>query len=291
MMLYGVKLEFYLMKPHKEPNRQDYTIQALQRGLEVLDTLLETGAPLTLEEISEQTGLPKSTAYRVVVNLLQGQYLIQTEEGYWLGLKMIRFGALVEERLELVQQARPFLKELRDQVQETVHLGVLDDALRVVYLEKLPAHHAIGLMISRIGSTAPLHGTALGKAMAAFLPEEKIRRWIQNGGLIKLTDTTITDVETFLQSLREIRSQNYAVDNGEFEESVRCVAAPIRNRSGSVVAAISISGPDARMPERLKGSSLASEVVATAERISAALGYGPVTQSPKGKSLLSAKRS
>lgn len=284
--------KFHTMKPgSNQVNRRDYTIQALQRGLQVLDAVLESRDPLTLEEISERTGLPKSTAFRVVVNLLQRQYLIQIEEGYWLGLKLLRFGALVEERLDLVQQARPFLIQMRDQVRETVHLGVLDDDLRVVYLEKLPAQRAIGLMISRIGSTAPMHCTALGKALAAFLPEHKIHQWIQNGGLKALTDATITDVDTFLRSLREIRSQYYSVDNGEFEDSVRCVAAPIRDRSGSVIAAISISGPHTRMPAPLIGSSMATQVVETAQSISSALGYVPSTESLKRKSTGSTERS
>jgi DNA-binding IclR family transcriptional regulator len=162
---------------------------------------------------------------------------------------------------------------LRDQVRETVHLAVLDDDLRVVYLEKLPTQHAIGLMVSRIGGTAPMHSTALGKAMAAFLPDDKIYQWIRGGGLKALTDATITDDDTFLRSLREIRSRGYAVDDGEFEDSVRCVAAPIRDRAGSVLAAISVSGPVTRMPVPLIGSSMAMQVVETAHHISKALGY------------------
>jgi len=86
-----------------------------------------------LEQICVYTWLPNSTAFRVIVNLLQGQYLTEIEKGYWLGLKMLRFGALVEEKPDLTQQARPFFMRLRDQVSETVHLAVCDDELRVVY--------------------------------------------------------------------------------------------------------------------------------------------------------------
>ena len=125
-----------------QSSQRDYSIQALQRGMKVLDALLESRTPLSLEQICAYTDLPKSTAFRVTVNLLQGQYLTETEEGYWLGLKMLRFGALVEESLDLTQQARPFLLQLRDQANETIHLAVLDDDLRVVYLEKLPTQQA-----------------------------------------------------------------------------------------------------------------------------------------------------
>jgi IclR family KDG regulon transcriptional repressor len=256
-----------------QSSQRDYSIQALQRGMKVLDALLESRTPLNLDQICAYTELPKSTAFRVVVNLLQGGYLIETENGYWLGLKMLRFGALVEEKLDLAQQARPFLLQLRDHADETVHLAVLDDDLRVVYLEKLPTQQAVGLMRSRIGSTASMHGTALGKAMAAFRPEDEISQWVRNGSLKTLTDATITDEDTFLRELSEIRSRGYAVDNGEFEASVRCVAAPIRDRTGSVIAAVSISGPGSRMPVPLIGSSMATQVVDTAQHISHALGY------------------
>jgi IclR family KDG regulon transcriptional repressor len=251
----------------------DYSIQALQRGLQVLDVLLDVGTPLSMEQISAHTGLPKSTAFRVIVNLLQGQYLTQTDQGYWLGLKLLRLGTLVEERLELTQQARPLLIQLRDQVNETAHLGVLDDDLRVVYIDKLSTQHVVGLMASRIGSTAPMHCTALGKAMAAFRPEGEIREWIHRNGLSALTEATIVDEETFLRELRRVRSLGYAVDNGEFEASVRCVAAPIRDRTNGVIAAVSVSGPATRMPHPLTGSPMATQVVEAAQRISQALGY------------------
>jgi IclR family KDG regulon transcriptional repressor len=262
------------MKPLSQPTTQrDYPIKALQRGMQVLDTLLEVRTPLSLEEICEHTGLPKSSAFRVVVNLLQGQYLIETEDGFWLGLKMLRFGSLVEEGLDLKQQAGPHLRQLRDLVNEMVHLAVLDDTLQVVYLEKLSDQHAIGLMMSHVGSTAPLHCTALGKVMAAFRPEQEIEDWIRTSGLKRLTDATIIDRDRFFHELRSIRQQGYAVDRGEFEASVRCLAAPIRDRSRAVVAAISISGPANRMPRPLAGSSSIRQLIETAEQISQALGY------------------
>jgi len=241
--------------------------------MHVLDTLLDARTPLKLEDICALTGLPKSTAFRIIVNLLQGQYLVETDEGYWLGLKLLRLGALVEEKLDLKQQARPFLTELRDRVNETVHMAVLDRELRVVYVEKLATQHAVGLMASRIGITAPMHCTALGRAMAAFQPEAEILRWIQTHGLEAYTDATITDEAAFLQELHEIRSRDYAVDKGEYEASVRCVAAPIRDRTGMVIAAVSISAPDTRMPLRRLDNPMATEVVETAFRISQALGY------------------
>lgn len=261
-----------------QTHSRDYSIRALQRGMKVLDALLEARTPLSLEQICAYTGLPKSTTFRIIVNLLQGHYLIETEQGYWLGLKMLRFGALVEEKLDLMQQARPYLTRLRDRVNETIHLAVLDDDMRVVYVEKLSTQHAVGLMMSRVGSTAPMYCTALGKVMAAFRPEAEIRRWIRTHGLKPITQATITDEEAFFRELEQVRSQGYAVDNGEFEASVRCVAAPIRDRTGKVIAAVSISAPSTRMPASLHNSSMAEQVVETAQLISQALGYIPEGQ-------------
>ena len=262
------------MKLKRRPSASGkYAIQVLQRGINVLDTLLDARTPLKLEEICALTGLPKSTAFRIIVNLLESQYLVETDEGYWLGLKLLRLGALVEERLDLKQQAHPFLTELRDRVNEVVHLAVLDGELRVVYVEKLATRHAVGLMASRIGITAPMHCTALGRAMAAFRPEAEILGWIRTHGLKAYTDATITDEAAFLQELGEIRSRGYAVDKGEYEASVRCVAAPIRDRSGMTIAAVSISAPDTRMPLQRLDNPMAKEVVEAAFRISQALGY------------------
>jgi IclR family KDG regulon transcriptional repressor len=266
------------MKPKRKTLASDrYAIQALRRGMNVLDTLLEARTPLKLEEICASTGLPKSTAFRLIVNLLQGEYLVETDDGYWLGLKLLRFGALVEENLDLKQQAHLPLLELRDQVNETVHLAVLDGELRVVYLDKLQAQHAVGLMISRVGITAPMHCTALGRAMAAFRPEREIREWIREHGLKLYTQATITDEAAFLEELRRIRTRGYAVDQGEYEANVRCVAAPIRDRSGEVIAAVSVSAPDSRMPSQLLHSPMAARVVKAAIQVSQALGYSEQT--------------
>ncbi len=262
-----------MKQPSASPSGQDYSIQALQRGLMVLDALLDAQAPLTLEAICARTGMPKSTAFRVVVNLVRSHYLVETAAGYWLSLKMLHFGSLVESRLDIKQQAAPLLAQLRDQVNETVHLAALDSDWQVVYLDKLPAKHAVGLMISRVGLTAPLHCTALGRAIAAFLPEDDVRAWLRSRPLRAYTKNTVTDPDALLSELQAIRLRGYAVDNGEYEAGVRCVAAPIRNHNGDVLAALSVSGPEARLPMPLVGSVISVQVVHTAQLISQAMGY------------------
>ena len=249
-------------------------MKVLKRAASILDAFLQVRSPLRLEQVCKLTSLPKTTAYRLIVALLESHYLIETEEGYWLGLRLLELGSLVEDRLDLKQQAAPFLKQLRDEVNETVHLGMLDDDLRVLYVDKLlPQRAVVAAMMSRVGVTAPMHCTALGKVMVAFRPEDEVRKCVELDGLDRYTEATITEGERLLKHLREVRSQGYAVDNGEFEEPVRCVAAPVWGRNGSVLGAVSVTMPEDRMPRPIAGSRVLRAVMQTAQAISEAMGY------------------
>ena len=250
-----------------------YEITSLQRGLHLLDTLYDADEPLKLEELVSRTGLPKSTVYRLVMNLLNADYITETPDGYWLSLKLLRLGSAVESKLELKRLAAPLLLELRDKTGETVHLACLDEGLNVVYLEKLSSQHAVGLMVSRVGMALPMYCTGLGKAMAAFKPAQDVHAWLENNTLTKFTSTTLSNKQELLAELERIRQRGYATDEGEHEPSIRCVAAPIRNRKGDVIAGVSVAGPENRMPRDLIGSDIALEVANTANNISAALGW------------------
>jgi DNA-binding IclR family transcriptional regulator len=138
------------------------------------------------------------------------------------------------------------LEALRDQTKETVHLVVLDQ-MQIVYLEKIPGLHAIGLMSSRVGLRTPAYCTGVGKALLAYQKEDQIREYYRQNGLERFTDTTITDLAQLMSHLAQIRCQGYALDRGEHEDEVRCVAAPVFDLSAKVVAAVSISGPALRM--------------------------------------------
>lgn len=254
----------------------------MRRGLLILDVVLEAGVPLSLDEIRQRAGLPKATAFRLVLNLVESEYMVETDRGYWLGLKLMRLGALVEDKLDLKQQAQPYLEDLLSRFNETVHLGVLDSEMRVVYLEKLAPQRAIGLMGSRVGVAFPMHCTGLGKAMAAFRPEEEVGAWVRTHGLRRYTATTITDEAALLQELRLIRDRGYSLDEGEHEDAVRCVGAPVRDRTGAVIGAISVAGPGVRMPDPLQGSSMAAAVFEAALDISRTLGHpGPPANTAK----------
>ncbi len=253
-------------------NNNHYSIQVLQRALRILDVLLEIGHALSLEEIAQRSETPKSTTFRILSNLLEQDYIARTDDGYWLGLKMISLGTAVERNLDLRRLAHAELLKLRDVTHETTYLAVLSNDMRVVYLDKNEAPQAVGVLMASIGMTLPMHCTALGKVIAAYKPEEDMRAWVMTHPLEARTRYTLTQIDALFTEFEAIRQRGYAIDERENNDSIRCVAAPIRNSRGEVIAAVSVAGPENRMPDPLIGSDLARHTWETAWRISEALG-------------------
>lgn len=192
-------------------------------------------------------------------------------------LLAIASGADLDERMEAIFQLRtvalPFIHQLRDQLGETTHLAVLDrDTMRLLYLDKFTGHESVEMM-SRSGSTAPLTCTGLGKVLLAYEPAAAVGDWFKTQAIPRYTPTTITDVDILMSELASIRQNGFGLDREEHEPGIRCIAVPIRDSSGQVIAAISITGPVGRMPEDLAGSPIRHTVVDTADRISHELGF------------------
>lgn len=251
---------------------EKYRIQVVQRTIQILDVLLAARGALSLDEISQRTRMPRSTVFRIITNLLEHGYITETSDGYWLGLKMISLGAAVEDRLDLRRQALPHMRALREQSGETVYLAALSGDMQVIYLEKLESVQSVGVVMANVGMVAAPHCTALGKTLAAHQPVEQVRAWLQTAQLPAHTANTITSPDVLLAELETVRQRGYATDDQENEEGIRCIAAPVRNSRGEVIAAISVAGPAQRMPAHLSGSPLAAHTVAAACEISAALG-------------------
>ncbi|MEO8607929.1 MAG: IclR family transcriptional regulator [Chloroflexota bacterium] len=254
-----------------------YSIQVLERAFSIMDALLQAGEALSLEAIMKRTGMAKSTAFRIVSNLIRYGYLAETDDGYWLGLKMISFGQAVEKNLDVRRLAAPFLEALRDKTNETVYLATLTNDWSVLYLDKCDSRQPVGVMLHSAGMTIEMYCTGLGKTLVAHQPEADVRRWLQSHDMPQRTPNTITDPEAFLAELEAIRQRGYGIDNGERSLSIRCVAVPIRDAYGKVVAALSVAGPKERMPDLLMGSEIAYLALDTAEQISAAMGFPTLT--------------
>ena len=249
-----------------------YSIQVLERAFSIMDALLQAGEPLSLEALMKRTGLTKSTAFRIVSNLIRYGYVTESEGGYWLGLRMISFGQAVENKLNVRTVAAPYLEALRDQTNETVYLATLTNDWAVLYLDKCPSRQLVGVILHDPGMTIEMYCTGLGKTLAAHQPDDQVRRWLETHDMPQRTPYTLTTPEAFLNELEAIRRRGYGIDNRERSLSIRCVAAPVRDSHGKVIAAISVAGPTERMPEPLIGSEMAYLTLETAQKISTALG-------------------
>lgn len=259
------------MKQKQKTNR--YNVRVLDRAIRILSTLSD-GTPRTLTQLSEAIGVSSSTTFRLLATLSFHNFVQRDEEsgGYSLGLACLELARAYLASSDIRREALPELEKLRDETTETVHLAVMDQ-MEVVYLEKLEGLHAVGLMSSRVGGRAPAHCTGLGKVLLAYTPVELVRAHYDEKGLERFSDKTITRLDKLLKHLQEVRRQGYAFDLGEHEPEIRCIAAPLRDFDGKVVAAISVSGTAHRMNPVTTNQALINKILQTARAITARLGY------------------
>ncbi|MGB6607368.1 MAG: IclR family transcriptional regulator [Atribacterota bacterium] len=250
----------------------NYPIKVLDKTFSILEILLQHGSAINMTEISEKLGLYPSTTHRILDTLRHWGYVEQDPKSqkYRLGLKLLELGMAKLHQMDLAREATPYLKELVKQCNETVHLGVLEGG-EVLYLAKEESSQTIR-MISYVGKRAPLHCTSLGKVLLAYLSVEERKKILEEKVLSRLTENTITDKRELEKELDNVREQGFALDREENEKDVRCVAAPIKNYQGEVIAAVSISSPIFRI-DKNKQNDLKKALIETSEKISTRLGY------------------
>jgi IclR family acetate operon transcriptional repressor len=255
---------------HKESR---YNIRAVDRAVRIL-SVLSDGRPRTLTELSGAIEINSSTTFRLLATLACSNYVERIEQSgaYRLGLACLELSRAYHESNDIRQSALPELELLRDDTKETVHLAFLDK-MEVVYVEKLHGLHAIGLMSSRLGGRSPAYCTGVGKVLLAYTDAGLVRSYFEQTGLHRYTDSTIQCIDELIEHLEEVRSLGYALDRGEHEAEVRCVAAPIFDISGQVIAAISVSGPAGRMEPLDTNLDLIDRTRQAARNISSRLGY------------------
>jgi len=245
-------------------------VGVISKVLLILEALQSSSAGLGLKAICDLTGIHKSTAHRFLKHLEREGYLIRTEAGaYLIGPRLSQMSARGNQGATLQAVARPILWELWKSTQETVNLAVLDQGT-VLYVDVIESPHEFRLS-SRVGTRRSLHVTALGKALAAFLPAAARENVLSTITFQKSTERTIMNLLQFRQELEKIRRQGHAVDDEEAVQGARCVSAPILNSEGEPIAAVSVSGPVTRVsPNQVAG--LAGAVTSAARAISAAMG-------------------
>ena len=202
-------------------------IQSVERAANILELFVKTYPELSIKEISDHLGLSKSTVHGIVKTLEYRGYLQQNPKNqkYQLGIKFIELGNFVSKHLDIGNIARPVIRELVEELHETVHLTIFQGD-EVIYIEKLEGPRALTIY-SHIGKRAPIHCTGVGKSILAQLSEDEVDRLLSKADLKSFTDFTLTDTEQIKDHLARVRKQGYAVDDEEIELGLKCIAAPI----------------------------------------------------------------
>lgn len=225
-------------------------LSSVANAIRLVKAFSDQDYELGISSLAHRLGLAKSTVHRLASTLIDAGMLEQNPETgkYRLGLMVFELGSLVRRKIDVYNEAKPWLYTLRDLTGETVHLAVLGRQ-GMVYINFIESQKAIR-MSSGIGQRKPLHCTAEGKAILAFQAPEAAERFIA-AGLERFTPKTIIDAASLRDELAVVRARGYAVDDEEYELGMRCLAAPVRDDSGNVAAAVGIAGPVQRLAKKM----------------------------------------
>jgi DNA-binding IclR family transcriptional regulator len=262
----------YLAGTHNDTSTGG-VVKVVVKAAAVIDLLAESDVPMSLTALSKRLGIARSTLHGILATLINVGYVCKEERSgdYRLGLRLFEIGNKISQKIDERKVAKPYMRALSEKTGETVHLAVLQDG-EVLYINKQESNNSIRI-ITESGLKLPAHCTGVGKALLSGLSDEQIRQVAEKKGLAKYTETTVTDIGILLKEIEKIRKQGYASDQQEFMIGLRCVAIPIRNMSGKVVCAISISGPVSRMSGDLFEMKK-RYLIKTAHAISKELGFG-----------------
>lgn len=248
-----------------------FLLTSTQKALGILEILCEEGEK-GVSELVKRVSLGKSNVHRLLATLNHLGYVEQdpATSKYFPSLKIYELGNAVINRTGLLPIVHAYLEELGKQFHETNNLAVLDRG-EIIYIDKVESPESLRMDI-KIGGRVPAYCTALGKVLLAYLGEPEIKKLMKSQKFIPRTKKTVTSLEELKRNFQQIQTQGYAIDDEELYEGVRCIAAPIRNYSGKVIAAISIAGPSVRMNHD-KLVQLREPILNTAKEISKKLGY------------------
>jgi IclR family acetate operon transcriptional repressor len=235
-------------KSAAKPQRGGDGVQSVERALELLEALAEPGEAKGVSELARATGLPVATIHRLLATMVAGGYVRQDtgSHKYTLGSHLIRLGEAAAR--DFAQFARPYLTELMEASGETANLAMFEDG-QVAYVAQVASRHHRVRMFTEVGRRVNPHTSGVGKVVLAFCPRPEVEALLARTGLPRRTPRTITDQARFLAELDKVAGQGYAIDSGEEEVGVRCLAVPVFGVGGSV-AAMSVSAPEGRLQDR-----------------------------------------
>jgi DNA-binding IclR family transcriptional regulator len=245
----------------------NYQVRAVSRALKILTSFTVEKPILQLNELSQMLGIHKSTLSRLLNCLVREGFVNKVSDGYSLGTKAFEIGSTFYlTHMPFARAARAHMVRLVDKWQLSANLAVLDKA-EVLYVDVLEPNQPLRVKFS-IGSRLGIHCTALGKVLVSEIPSADVRKILAAKGMRRYTPNTIVDPDKFIELLAEVHEKGYAVDNEEVIVGVRCIAAPIRDSSGMIVNALSLSGPTSYLTVD-KVPELAASLVKSAGEISA----------------------
>jgi DNA-binding IclR family transcriptional regulator len=248
-------------------------VTSVLKALNILELFTPQQPVLTLNDITQKVGYPKSTVHSMLSTLVSKGYVEKTgANSYALGKRFIPMTQAVLVNVQLRDRAAPLLRELGDTTGESVYLTVLDGNLSL-YIYAIETSHRL-LARSAVGDEVPLHCTSVGKAILAFLPSDHQKAILDEVGQPAYTGNTITDRETLMEDLKKTVERGYSLDNEEHEIDSYCIGAPIFNERGEVVASCSISGHEKSVISD-KLDYFSSRVKYTAQEVSRRMGFVP----------------
>lgn len=259
-------------RPASTTRAETEAVKSAQRGLQILDLLTASEKPLTFTEISEALAYPRSSLHNLLRTLVQSGWaeLDPVNRRYTLGIRAWQAGNAYLRAVDLADRARPYMERIRDALDETVQLAVRDGRHNV-YVAKADGSQML-MLASAVGRRLHAHATGVGKTLLADLTDDELHELLDGEPLERFTEQTITDLDELAKELAEIRDRGYGLDNEEYTLGVRCVAVPVRDHTGTVVAAMSVSVPTIRFDaQRVE---LARDLLSTASaELSTALGW------------------
>lgn len=244
------------------------SIQVIERMMSLLEVLADMPEPASLKLLAQSTGLHPSTAHRILAAMTSAAIVERQDAGsYMLGIRLLELGNIVKSRINIRQVALPHMQQLHELVGEAVNLGIRHED-EIIYVERTSSGRSLVRVVYLVGGRAPLHLTSVGKLFLADDGLADVRAYARRTGLPGKTPHSLTRLDALEKELDRIRRHEFACDNEEAEIGLRCLAAPIRNDEGQLVAGLSVSAPaDRHNPDWV------TPIKATASEISQALGY------------------
>lgn len=249
---------------------EDSILQTADRALALLELLSKE--PLTAKDIGKHMGLNKSTVHRLLMTLLKRGYIERNETSgiYRIGLKIVELGSIRLNQIELKTEALPYMHQLANRVNQSVQLAIYDEG-EAVFIEKVEKYMSYH-MYCQIGKRIPIYCSAVGKVLIMDEEEDTIRQRLEEIPMVAFTKSTILDMEDLMEDIRRGIREGFMRDDAEHEEHVYCVAMPVRDYRGHIVAAVSITGFDRKVYTK-EGEGIRRHLEEACSLISERLGY------------------